>query len=81
MIRYIIIALLGWAFLGIPFGQSNDWQVGISDAQAIINMIFEACLMRQQLNAYDLLMFVSASLRSRTNSKKRTLKGLVESGE
>src|SRR5271168_2607951 len=28
----IMAALLTWAFLGIPFGQSNDWQVGISDA-------------------------------------------------
>ncbi|KAK4998468.1 hypothetical protein LTR66_002303 [Elasticomyces elasticus] len=70
-----------WAFLGIPFGQSNDWQVGISDAQANTNMIFDAFLMRQQLNAYDALMFVSASLRSRTSSNKRMLKCLVESGK
>jgi hypothetical protein len=32
----IIIALLTWAFLGIPFGRSNTWQVAISDAQAIV---------------------------------------------
>jgi low-affinity ferrous iron transport protein len=36
----IIVALLTWAFLGIPFGKSNNWQVGISDAQAIIYMTF-----------------------------------------
>lgn len=77
----IIVALLTWAFLGIPFGQSNDWQVGISDAQAIINMIFDAFLMRQQLNSYDSLMFVSACLRSRTGSNKRMLRTLVESGK
>ena len=77
----IIIALLVWAFLGIPFGQSNDWQVGISDAQAILNMIFDALLMRQQLNSYDSFIFVSASLRSRTSSNRRMLKGLIESGK
>lgn len=75
----IIIALLCWAFLGIPFGHSNDWQVGISDAQAILNMIFDAFLMRQQLNSYDSLMFVSASLKSRTSSNKRMLKRLIGS--
>src|SRR6202035_3711357 len=74
----IIVALLTWAFLGIPFGQTNDWQVGISDAQAIINMIFDAFLMRQQLNSYDSIMFVSASLRSRISSNKRMLRGLIE---
>lgn len=77
----IIIGLLGWAFLGIPFGQSNNWQVGISDAQAIINMIFDAFLMRQQLNSYDSFMFVSASLRSRTSSNKRMLNQLIRSGK
>jgi len=76
-----IIALLTWALLGIPFGQSNDWQVGISDAQAIINMVFDAFLMRQQLNAYDLIMIVSASLRSRIGSNKRMLRGLIVSGK
>lgn len=77
----IIIGLLSWAFLGIRFGHANNWQVGISDAQAIINMIFDAFLMRQQLNSYDSLMFVSASLRSRTSSNKRMLSRLIESGE
>jgi low-affinity ferrous iron transport protein len=77
----IIVALLTWAFLGIPFGQSNDWQVGISDAQAIINMVFDAFLMRQQLHSYDSLMFVSACLRSRISSNKRMLRGLIESGK
>jgi low-affinity ferrous iron transport protein len=77
----IMAALLTWAFLGIPFGQSNDWQVGISDAQAIINMVFDAFLMRQQLNSYDSLLVVSACLRSRNMSNKRMLRALIESGE
>jgi low-affinity ferrous iron transport protein len=75
----IIVALLAWAFLGIPFAQANDWQIAISDAQAVLNMIFDAFLMRQQLNSYDSLMFVSASLRSRTSSNKRMLASLIGS--
>ena len=77
----IVLALLVWALLGIPFGQANDWQIGISDAQAVINMIFDAFLMRQQLNSYDSLMFISASLRSRTSSNKRMLERLIGSGK
>lgn len=77
----IIIALLTWAFLGIPFGQSNDWQVGISDAQAIINMVFDAFLMRQQLNSHTDLMVVAACLRSRISSNKRMLRRLIDSGK
>ena len=56
----IIIALLTWAFLGIPFGHSNNWQITVSDAQAIVNMISDAFLMRQQLNSHDSLMIVAA---------------------
>lgn len=77
----IMIALIIWALLGIPFGHSNDWQVGISDAQAIINMVFDAFLMRQQLNAHESLMLVAASLRSRTITNKRMLRSLIESGQ
>jgi low-affinity ferrous iron transport protein len=77
----IIIALLTWALLGIPYGRSNDWQVGISDAQAIVNMVFDAFLMRQQLNSHDSLMVVTACLRSRVNSNKRMLKALIGSGK
>src|SRR2546430_14807906 len=77
----IIVALLTWAFLGIPFGQSNDWQIVISDAQAIVNMTFDALLMRQQLNSYDSLMFVTACLRSRISSNKRMLRALIGSGK
>lgn len=77
----IVVAVLTWAFLGIPFGHSNDWQVGLSDAQAIINMIFAAFLIRQQLNSHESLMFVTACLRSRISSNKRMLKGLIESGK
>jgi low-affinity ferrous iron transport protein len=77
----IIVALLVWAFLGIPFGRSNTWQVIISDAQAIVNMVFDAFLMRQQLNSHDSLVAVAACLRSRSTSNKRMLKQLIGSGK
>ncbi|KFZ00966.1 hypothetical protein V501_10309 [Pseudogymnoascus sp. VKM F-4519 (FW-2642)] len=81
MFLTIIIALLAWAFLGIRFGQLTQWKVAISDAQAILNMVFDAFLMRQQLNSYDSLIEVSACLRSRTTSNKRMLRSLIESGK
>lgn len=77
----VIIALLVWAFLGIPFGKFDDWQVVISDAQAIINMIFDAFLMRQQLNSHHSTMLTIASLKSRIISNKRMLRGLVADGK
>ena len=77
----IIIALLIWAFLGIPFGTSNIWQIVISNAQAIINMIFDAFLMRQQFNSHESLVVVAACLRSRTASNKRMLQQLTRSGD
>lgn len=78
---FILAALLTWAFLGIPFGQVTDWQVGISDGQVIINLIFDSFLMRQQFNAHDETMAVSCYLRSRTVSQKRILRHLVGCGK
>lgn len=77
----ILAALLTWAFLGIRFGQATGWQVGISDGQAIINLIFDSFLMRQQFNAHDETMAVSCYLRSRTISQKRILRHLVGCGK
>jgi low-affinity ferrous iron transport protein len=77
----IILALLVWAFLGIPFGTSNIWQVIISDTQAIINMVFDAFLMRQQLNSHESVVIVAACLRSRSASNKRMLQQLIGSGK
>jgi low-affinity ferrous iron transport protein len=77
----IILALLVWAFLGIPFGTSNTWQVIISDVQAIVNMVFDAFLMRQQLNSHESLVIVAACLRSRSTSNKRMLQQLIGSGK
>ena len=78
---FIVAALLLWALLGIRFGQDNDWQVVISDVQAVVNMVFDAFLMRQQLNSHESIMFVTACLRSRVTSNKRMLKSLMASGK
>jgi len=75
----ILTLLLAWAFMGIMFGKSTDWQVGISDAQAIINLVFDSFLMRQQLNSYDRTLTVIACLRSRTISHQRMLRKLIAS--
>ena len=74
----ILGGLLVWAFLGIPFGQKTDWQIAISDVQAILNMVFDSFLMRQQLNAYHELLIVLSCLRSRAASNKKMLSKLVE---
>jgi low-affinity ferrous iron transport protein len=73
---FIMTALFTWVFLGIPFGDSNDWQIVISDAQAILSYIFDSLLMRQQLNGYESNLEVSACLRSRCASHKRMLRQL-----
>ncbi|CAD0093961.1 unnamed protein product [Aureobasidium mustum] len=72
-----VAALLGWALAGIRFSQNTGWQVGISDAQAIINMVFDAFLVRQQLNAHEQGLVVACHLQSRTLSHKRMLRTLA----
>lgn len=78
---FIMIAgLLVWAFLGIPYGQSDNWAAVISDVQAIISYFFDSLLMRQQLNGYERQIRISASLRSRVQSQKRMLRQILASG-
>ncbi|KAF2998943.1 low-affinity Fe(2+) transport protein [Curvularia kusanoi] len=77
----ILLALLVWAFLGIPFGSAASYKIIISDAQAIINLVFDAFLMRQQFNEHDNLLMVAGSLRSRISSHKRMLNSLVACGQ
>jgi low-affinity ferrous iron transport protein len=43
----IMAALLTWALMGIKFGNSENWQVVISDVQAIFTYVFDSFLMRQ----------------------------------
>jgi low-affinity ferrous iron transport protein len=70
----ILLGLLLWALLGIPYGQDPDWQVGISDAQALISYFFDSLLMRQLLNGYTRQIRVTAALRSRGVSVRRMLR-------
>jgi low-affinity ferrous iron transport protein len=76
VLLFTVIALITWALLGIKFANRTGWQVGISDAQAIINMVFDAFLVRQQLNAYDETLVILCQLQSRAESHRRMLRAL-----
>jgi low-affinity ferrous iron transport protein len=75
----IMTALFTWAFLGIKYGQSQDYQILISDVQAIVSYVFDSFLMRQQLNGYEELIVAAAELRSRCTSHGRMLRQLADS--
>ncbi|KAH7094504.1 Low affinity iron permease-domain-containing protein [Paraphoma chrysanthemicola] len=75
-----LVGLLTWAFLGIRYGGSSTYKIAISDAQAVVNLIFDAFLMRQQFNQHDNLVMVAGCLRSRITSHKRMLNSLIASG-
>lgn len=76
---FILACLLLWVFLGIPYGKMDVWAIVISNAQAIFSYMFDSLLMRQQLNSYENLVQVSASLRSRAISHRRMLRQLQAS--
>lgn len=67
----ILAALLVWALLGIRFGDTENWQVIISDVQAILSYAFDSLLVRQQMNMYDREMLVAAQMQSRVRSHLR----------
>ena len=69
----ILAGIFAWAFLGISFHDTLDWQVLISDIQAILSYMFDSLLMRQQLNSYDETLAAAAQLRSRALSNRRML--------
>ncbi|EMD96467.1 hypothetical protein COCC4DRAFT_149126 [Bipolaris maydis ATCC 48331] len=77
----ILIGLLIWAFSGIPYGTTNPYKIIISDAQAIINLVFDAFLMRQQFIQHDNLLMVAGCLRSRISSHKRMINHLIAAGK
>lgn len=77
----ILIGLITWAFLGIPYGTATTYKIIISDAQAIINLVFDAFLMRQQFNQNDNLLMVAGCLRSRISSHKRMINHLIVNGK
>jgi len=65
--------LLGWVLSGIHFHADINWQIAISNIQAIFSYIFDSLLMRQQLNANAEALLASAQLRSRGRSHRRML--------
>jgi len=75
---FILAALLAWAFAGIKLHTDENWQVAISDVQAIVSYIFDSLLMRQQLNAHEEALVAVAQLRSRATSHRRMLGLLLE---
>ncbi|KAL5116248.1 hypothetical protein ACEQ8H_005806 [Pleosporales sp. CAS-2024a] len=60
----ILLGLLVWAFLGIPYGSFSSYKIIISDVQAIVNLVFDAFLMRQQFNQHDNLLMRSSIQRA-----------------
>jgi len=77
----IMAALLAWALLGIKFGDSENWQVAISDVQAIFTYFFDSFAMRQQLNSYGSLLEVTACLKSRDARTKRMLRKIIDADQ
>lgn len=73
----ILIALLVWVFLGIPYGKSENWQILISDVQAVFCYIYDSLLMRQTFNIYQDHMRVAATLQSRNITLNRMVNKLV----
>ncbi|KAJ5793393.1 uncharacterized protein N7503_009371 [Penicillium pulvis] len=68
---FIIAGLLTWAFMGIPYGDSDIWVAGISDVQAIMCYIFDSLLMRQLLREYTEHREAMLEIQSRLDSHER----------
>lgn len=74
---FILVGLLVWVFLGIPYGKSENWQILISDVQAVFCYIYDSLLMRQTFNIYQDHMRVAATLQSRNISLNRMVDKIV----
>lgn len=62
----VTAGLVAWAVLGIVgFGKNADWNVLISDIQAIGTYVLDSFLVRQQLAAHDEVLVLVGVLRSR----------------
>ncbi|KAM5435177.1 hypothetical protein MferCBS31731_006474 [Microsporum ferrugineum] len=77
----ILSGLLTWALLGIPYGKTSSWQVGISDVQAILCYVFDSFLVRQQLNEYEDEMMAAAQVQSRLMSHFRMIRSLQQANK
>lgn len=74
---FVASGLVAWAILGIAgYGHNTDWNVLISDIQAVVTYMLDSFLVRQQLAAHDNVLIVTAVLRSRTQSIEAILRQL-----
>lgn len=78
---FIVSGLLVWALVGIKYGETSSWAVMISDIQAILSYLFDSLLVRQQLNGYDKMIRLAASLQSRSASHQRMLRTVQARGK
>lgn len=69
----IMSAVLCWCLMGIKYGHNENWQVVISDAQALLCYVYDSFLVRQELNDYTRNMIAIAQLQSRSQSHLRML--------
>ncbi|BGP03149.1 Metal ion transporter [Rhodotorula toruloides ATCC 204091] len=66
---FVSSGLIAWAILGVAgYGHDTNWNVLISDIQAVLTYILDSFLVRQQLAAHDSVLVVTAVLRSRGQS-------------
>lgn len=72
----ILAAVAAWCLMGIKYGSNENWQVIISDVQALLCYVYDSLLVRQQLNQYDDNMAAIAQLQSRSASHLRMLRML-----
>ncbi|POY73936.1 hypothetical protein BMF94_2978 [Rhodotorula taiwanensis] len=75
---FVTAGLVAWAALGIAgFGQNTDWNVLISDIQAIGTYILDSFLVRQQLAAHDDVLVLVGVLRSRSETVRALLRQIA----
>ncbi|BGP35049.1 hypothetical protein JCM10296v2_006879 [Rhodotorula toruloides] len=75
---FISSGLVVWAALGVAgYGHDTNWNVLISDIQAVLTYILDSFLVRQQLAAHDSVLVVTAVLRSRGQSIEAMLRQLA----
>ncbi|GAA5993361.1 hypothetical protein JCM10908_002627 [Rhodotorula pacifica] len=61
--------LIAWAILGaVGYGSNTDWNVLISDIQAIATYVLDSFLLRQQMAAHRDVLVATAILRSRAET-------------
>ena len=71
MFVFLSLSIITWALLGIKFGRDTDWQVFVSDYQALLTYFFDSLLMRQQFIQTGEQLYMFGMLQSRQESYRR----------